>query len=141
LNAAQTTAIEHVLISRDRVQGIQGVAGAGKATALDIIRAARAAAEGKGYSVEGLAPTSRAAKQLGDAGISAGTLQGFLAREDSGANRLDQKRLYFVDESSLTSTSQMRKFLNRLTPLDRVVLVGDVRQHQAIEAGRPFEQL
>ena len=81
LNAAQTTAIEHVLTSRDRVQGIQGVAGAGKTTALDVIRVA---AEGKGYAVEGFAPTSRAAKQLGDAGISAGTLQGFLARGDSG---------------------------------------------------------
>ncbi len=85
LNAAQTSAIEHVLTSRDRVQGIQGVAGAGKTTALDVIRAA---AESKGYSVEGFAPTSRAAKQLGDAGISAGTLQGFLARGDSGGTRL-----------------------------------------------------
>ena len=108
LNAAQTSAIENVLTSRDRVQGIQGVAGAGKTTALDVIRAA---AESKGYSVEGFAPTSRAAKQLGDAGISAGTLQGFLARGDSGGNRLDQKRLYFVDESSLTSTNQMKEFL------------------------------
>ena len=138
LNTAQTTAIEHVLTSRDRVQGIQGVAGAGKTTALDVIRVA---AEGKGYTVEGFAPTSRAAKQLGDAGISAGTLQGFLARGDSGGIRLDQKRLYFVDESSLTSTNQMKEFLDRLTPQDRVILVGDIRQHQAIEAGRPFEQL
>jgi len=137
LNTAQTTAIEHVLTSRDRVQGIQGVAGAGKTTALDVIRLA---AESKGYSVEGFAPTSRAAKQLGDAGISAGTLQGFLARGDRGSP-LDQKRLYFVDESSLTSTKQMKEFLDRLTPQHRVILVGDVRQHQAIEAGRPFEQL
>ena len=127
-----------MLTSRDRVQGIQGVAGAGKTTALDVIRVA---AEGKGYAVEGFAPTSRAAKQLGDAGISAGTLQGFLARGDSAGPPLDQKRLYFVDESSLTSTNQMKEFLNRLTPQDRVILVGDVRQHQAVEAGRPFEQL
>ena len=85
LNTAQTTAIEHVLTSRDRVQGIQGVAGAGKTTALDVIRVA---AEANGYTVEGFAPTSRAAKQLGDAGISAGTLQGFLARGDSGGSLL-----------------------------------------------------
>ena len=138
LNTAQTTAIEHVLTSRDRIQAIQGVAGAGKTTALDVIRAA---AEAKGYSVEGFAPTSRAAKQLGDAGISAGTLQGFLARGEKAGSSIDQKRLYFVDESSLTSTKQMKEFLNRLTPLDRVILVGDIRQHQAVEAGRPFEQL
>ena len=138
LNTGQKTAIEHVLTSRDRVQGIQGVAGAGKTTALDAIRIA---AEGSGYAVEGFAPTSRAAKQLGDAGISAGTLQGFLARGDSGGSPLDQRRLYFVDESSLTSTKQMKEFLDRLAPQHRVILVGDVRQHQAIEAGRPFEQL
>jgi ATP-dependent exoDNAse (exonuclease V) alpha subunit len=68
-------------------------------------------------------------------------LQGFLARGGSDGPSLDQKRLYFVDESSLTSTNQMKEFLNRLTPQDRVILVGDIRQHQAVEAGRPFEQL
>ncbi len=138
LNAAQTAAIEHVLTSRDRIQGIQGVAGAGKTTALDVIRSA---AEGKGYLVEGFAPTSRAAKHLGNAGISAGTLQAFLACGETAGPPIDQKRLYFVDESSLTSTNQMKEFLGRLGPKDRVILVGDVRQHQAIEAGRPFEQL
>src|SRR5688572_32983228 len=29
----------------------------------------------------------------------------------------------------------------RLEPEDKVLLVGDVRQHQAVEAGNPFEQL
>ena len=58
----------------------------------------------------------------------------FWLAETALATALDQKRLYFVDESSLTSTNQMKEFLNRLTPQDRVVLVGDVRQHQAVEA-------
>ena len=31
--------------------------------------------------------------------------------------------------------------LHRLHPNDRVLLVGDRRQHEAIEAGRPFAQL
>jgi ATP-dependent exoDNAse (exonuclease V) alpha subunit len=35
----------------------------------------------------------------------------------------------------------MREFLSRLTPQDRVLLIGDTRQHQGVEAGRPFEQL
>jgi hypothetical protein len=34
LNFGQKTMIEDVLTSRDRIQGIQGVAGAGKTTAL-----------------------------------------------------------------------------------------------------------
>jgi ATP-dependent exoDNAse (exonuclease V) alpha subunit len=35
----------------------------------------------------------------------------------------------------------MREFLSRLAPRDRVLLIGDTRQHQGVEAGRPFEQL
>ena len=35
----------------------------------------------------------------------------------------------------------MREFLARLSPNDRVLLIGDIRQHQGVEAGRPFQQL
>lgn len=50
-------------------------------------------------------------------------------------------RLYFVDESSLASSKQVNEFLRRLYDFDRVIFVGDTRQHQGVEAGRPFEQL
>ncbi len=46
-----------------------------------------------------------------------------------------------LDESSLASTRQVHDFVNRLHPNDRVLLVGDRRQHEAVEAGRPFAQL
>jgi ATP-dependent exoDNAse (exonuclease V) alpha subunit len=46
-----------------------------------------------------------------------------------------------VDESSLASTQQMCDFLNRIEPQDRVLLIGDTRQHQGVDAGKPFEQL
>src|SRR5205814_4852795 len=36
---------------------------------------------------------------------------------------------------------QIREFLSRINANDRVLLVGDIRQHQGVEAGRPFEQL
>jgi conjugative relaxase-like TrwC/TraI family protein len=139
LNRAQKTVVEDVLSSPDRIQGIQGFAGAGKTTTLAAIRSA---AETRGYRVEGFAPTSRAARQLSEAGIQAGTLQGFLAHA-ANPDLGDQKHFYFIDESSLTSTNQMREFLARLGPNnnDRVLLIGDIRQHQGVEAGRPFEQL
>jgi ATP-dependent exoDNAse (exonuclease V) alpha subunit len=35
----------------------------------------------------------------------------------------------------------VHEFVNRLHPNDRVLLVGDRRQHEAVEAGRPFAQL
>jgi conjugative relaxase-like TrwC/TraI family protein len=136
-NRAQRTVVEDVLSSPDRIQGIQGFAGSGKTTALTVIRSA---AEEQGYQVEGFAPTSRAARQLKEAGIEAGTLQGFLART-SDPDVAERKHLYLVDESSLASTNQMREFLVRIAPHDRVLLVGDIRQHQGVEAGRPFEQL
>jgi conjugative relaxase-like TrwC/TraI family protein len=58
LNPAQRRAIEEVLTSRDRVHGLQGLAGTGKTTTLEAIREG---AERSGYAVEGFAPTSRAA--------------------------------------------------------------------------------
>jgi hypothetical protein len=67
LNRAQKTVVEDVLSSADRLQGIQGNAGAGKTTTLSVIRGAE---EAQGYTVEGFAPTSRAARQLGEAARS-----------------------------------------------------------------------
>ena len=143
LNPAQRRAIEEVLTSHDQIQGLQGLAGSGKTTTLAAIRDG---AEQHGYGVEGFAPTSRAAQQLRNAGISADTLQAHLARgtrEQSQSNPDDtgNRRLYMVDESSLASTRQMREFFERLGPQTRVLLIGDTRQHQGVDAGKPFEQL
>src|SRR6204780_78409 len=91
LNRAQKSVIEDVLSSSDRIQGIQGFAGAGKTTTLTVVRSA---AESQGYQVEGFAPTSRAARQLEQAGVHAGTLQGFLARGQSIEPNSEQKRLF-----------------------------------------------
>jgi conjugative relaxase-like TrwC/TraI family protein len=137
LNRSQRSVVEDVLSSPDRIHGIQGFAGSGKTTTLSVIRNA---AESQGYQVEGFAPTSRAARQLGEAGVQAGTLQAFLAKSSVPACP-EHKHFYFVDESSLASTNQMREFVSRVAPQDHVLLIGDKRQHQGVEAGRPFEQL
>ena len=140
LNPAQQRAIEEVLTSRDRVHGLQGLAGSGKTTTLESIREG---AERNGYAVEGFAPTSRAAAQLRDAGIASDTLQGFLARGGQGNSEGDSERrhLYMVDESSLASTRQVQAFMDKIGPQDRVLLIGDTRQHQGVDAGKPFEQM
>jgi ATP-dependent exoDNAse (exonuclease V) alpha subunit len=136
LSVSQRHAVEDVLTSRDRMMALEGVAGAGKTTSL---AAVREAAQHAGYEVEGLAPTSRAAQKLGEAGIETQTLQRHLARGDRADD--GQKRLYVVDESSMASTRQMHTFVERLKENDRVLFVGDVRQHEAVEAGRPYAQL
>src|SRR2546429_9978244 len=109
---------------------LEGVAGAGKTTSLAVVREA---AEREGYKVEGFAPTSRAAQKLAEAEIESSTLQRHLAQ--SNDERDGQKWLYVLDESSLASTKQMNEFLHPLKDSDRVLLVGDIRQHQADEAG------
>ena len=136
LNASQRQAVDEIFLSREKVVGLDGIAGAGKTTTLSVIREG---AEAEGYRVEGFAPTSRAAQKLGEAGMETSTLQKHLVRgrqPDGG-----EKRLYVLDESSLASTRQVHEFVNRLHPNDRVLLVGDRRQHEAVEAGRPFAQL
>jgi conjugative relaxase-like TrwC/TraI family protein len=136
LNASQRQAVDEIFLSREKVVGLDGIAGAGKTTTLSVIREG---AEAEGYRVEGFAPTSRAAQKLGEAGMETSTLQKQLVRGRQPDN--GEKRLYVLDESSLASTRQVHEFVNRLHPNDRVLLVGDRRQHEAIEAGRPFAQL
>jgi hypothetical protein len=136
LSVSQRQAVETILESRDQITGLQGAAGAGKTTSLATIREA---VEKEGYTVEGFAPTSRAAYQLEEAGIPATTLQHHLVKGEQTHD--GARHLYFLDESSLASTKQMHELFERLKENDRVVLVGDVRQHQAVDAGRPYEQL
>ncbi len=136
LNRSQRKAVDEIFISREKIVGLDGVAGAGKTTTLSVVREG---AEAQGYRVEGFAPTSRAAHKLAEAGMETSTFQRHLAKgvqPDTG-----EKRLYVLDESSLASTRQMHEFIERLHRNDRVLLVGDSRQHEAVEAGRPFAQL
>jgi len=128
----QRAAITHVLSSRDRIVLMDGIAGSGKTTA---VRAVRESAQGR-YSVIGVAPTSRAAERLAETGMPAQTLQRFLSEPQTGP-----ALLIVVDEASLASTKQVLALFEQLRPDDRVLLVGDVRQHQAVEAGIPFQQI
>jgi ATP-dependent exoDNAse (exonuclease V) alpha subunit len=136
LSTSQRAAVEQILTTQDKIIGLEGVAGAGKTTSL---AAVRETAEREGYQVVGLAPTSRAAHKLGESGIESHTLQRQLIRNDLPND--GQKRLFVIDESSLASTKQMNEFFHRLQPPDRVLLVGDTRQHEAVESGRPYKQL
>ncbi len=119
--------------------GAQTLMGTFKTSSLQSVREG---AESAGYKVEGFAPTSKAAGQLREAGIEATTLQSFLARgQNHSSTEPPTRHLYMLDESSLASTKQMRSFLGRLGPDDRVLVIGDTRQHQGVDAGRPFQQM
>ena len=153
LTEGQKEAVKIVLASKDRVVGVQGYAGTGKTTMLNRLRVL---AEHRGYRVVGLAPSASAARTLErEANIGSETLQRFLARHAGvaqgrgtakGLRNLRaafDKTLLVVDESSLASTEQMRDLLKMATVLrlPRVVLVGDEKQLDGVDAGKPFTQL
>ena len=153
LTFGQKEAVKLILSSKDRVVGVQGYAGTGKTTMLD---RARVLAGKNGYRLMGLAPSASAAKTLGEeAGIESETLQRFLARNAGVAEgrltrqgardmrKAFKKTVLVVDEGSLASTVQARNLLriaNKLR-IPRVVVVGDEKQLDAVDAGKPFSQL
>jgi len=103
LSRSQLKAVDDIFVSREKIVGLDGVAGAGKTTTLAVIREG---AEAQGFTVEGFAPTSRAAHKLAEAGIETSTLQHHLARgerPDTG-----EKMLYILDESSLDEIVRQR---------------------------------
>ena len=136
LNDRQHGAVETILGSTDRIIGLEGLAGTGKTTTLSVLREA---AERSGYAVHGFAPTGTAADLLAESGIRTSTLQKFVATSQINSSTED-KMLYVMDESSLSDTRNMFLFLQKAGPSARVLLVGDSGQHQAVEAGAPFEQ-
>ena len=153
LTGGQKDAVKLILSAKDRVVGVQGYAGTGKTTMLE---RARVLAGKKGWRMLGLAPSASAVKTLAaEAGIESETLQRFLARNAGVAEgRLTKrgakemraafsKTILVVDEGSLASTVQARDLLRIANEvrIPRVVLVGDARQLDAVDAGKPFAQL
>jgi len=128
----QAGAVAGVLGSGSRVVIFQGDAGTGKTTCLKPIVAG---IERLGGRVFGCAPSAGAAEVLRqDLTAEADTLQQLLVNES-----LQQKvrgRVLLVDEAGLMSARQMRDLCRLAARNDnRLLLVGDVKQHSSIEAG------
>ncbi len=153
LTAGQRQAVKLVLSEKDRTVGVQGYAGTGKTRMLN---RARALAEKKGWRMVGLAPSASAAQTLAaESGIESETLQRFLARNAGVVEgRLTRKgaremraafarTVLVVDEGSLASTAQARNLLRIASEIriPKLVLVGDAKQLDAVDAGKPFAQL
>ena len=153
LNESQKGAIKATLGSKDLFVGIQGYAGTGKTTMLNKLREL---SEEKGYQVIGLAPTGSATHELSnEAKIQSKTLQSFLAQYDGVAkDRLTDKgreelrtkyknSILVVDESSFISLRQANDLMKIAKEIDlkKVIFVGDKKQLDGVETGKPFEQL
>jgi conjugative relaxase-like TrwC/TraI family protein len=134
LNKAQAQTVADILGSTDTFVGLQGMAGVGKTTTL---KAIKPSLERHGYEVVGLAATSGAVKEMQASGLNAKTLQLHLLQDEPTT----KPRYFIVDEASLASTRMIHEFMRKLNPNDRVLFVGDVKQHESIEAGRIFAQM
>lgn len=153
LNDSQKHTVEFMLKSKDQFIGIQGYAGVGKTYT---IKALNEQLKDKGYTLIGLAPTNSATETLSkEANIKTDTLQSFLLKYDGYANDRDgskialenvknsfKDKIILVDEASLISNKQMKDLTTIANKLNvRVLLQGDEKQLDSVEAGTPFQRL
>jgi len=119
---------------------IDGKAGTGKSYTMNAIRAAY---EGDGRRVIGLAPTNAVAESLkGDGFSDARTVHSALFALKNGRDRLDTKTVLMVDEAAMIGTKIMGELLARVREAGaKLVLVGDDRQLASIERGGLFTEL
>ena len=141
LSMEQQSALRHVTEGGGRLAVVEGWAGTGKSY---MLAAAREAWTGQGLRVVGGALSGRAAAGLGESsGISESrTLASWEHAWERGEARLGRQDVLVIDEASLVGTRQMGRVLQEAEQGGaKVVLVGDTRQLQAIEAGSPMRAL
>ncbi|MGX2055782.1 MobF family relaxase [Xanthomonas axonopodis pv. cassiae] len=141
LNAGQRSAVETIVSTKNRFVGIQGDAGTGKTytvnQAVALIKQASAVSEG--YRTVALAPYGNQVKALKNEGLEAHTLASFLRTKDKP---IDGKTIIVLDESGVVGARQMEQVMRIVEKARaRMVLLGDTKQTEAIEAGKPFAQL
>jgi len=153
LNDGQRQSAELILSSKDMVTGIQGYAGVGKTTYM--LTSVNKIAIAEGYELIGLSPTGVATRNLSlEAGIKSMTLQRFLLQYDGvavgrgtqqGRKEMQkdfEKKIVIIDEASMISTTQMKDLFTISKELNfKIVLVGDRKQLDSVEAGVPFFEL
>ncbi|HEX4209197.1 MAG TPA: AAA family ATPase, partial [Candidatus Binataceae bacterium] len=136
LSLDQIQAAELTLTATSWATAIEGLAGTAKTTTVGAIREF---AQEQGYNVRGFGMTSGSVKALQEAQINARTVASLVA---SPLPSPTGPELWIVDESSLLATRPVNQILKaaRQAGIERLVFVGDQRQHHAIEAGAPLRQ-
>lgn len=108
LNAGQLDAAKLILGTNDRFVGVQGYAGTGKTTMLNVVKAV---AEEQGYVVRGLAQSASAAATLeAETGIKSQTVESFLLerqREREKAEKEAERTTKSSDKDKPTSRDVM----------------------------------
>lgn len=135
LNPQQVAVARHILTSTDRFTQVQGGAGVGKTTSMDVVRAE---AEAAGFKVVGLAQTHKAKNGMADAGIEEVKTIAAAVREFRGG-AVPEKTLFIIDEASMASMKDVAELVRVIERSNnRAAVIGDLYQHQSVEAGSGF---
>jgi len=139
LSGEQADALAHVTDGRD-LGVVVGHAGTGKSAMLGV---AREAWEAAGYEVRGAALSGIAAENLeSGSGIASRTIASLEHGWEQGRDLLSQSQVLVIDEAGMVGTRQLERVLSHAAEAGaKVVLVGDPRQLQSIEAGAAFRSI
>jgi len=141
LTPGQREGVMLIATGADQIAGIQGLAGTGKSFAL---QNAQAILQQQGYAMTALAPYGGMVRNLREDGVPANTIASVLAARDKRAftDILGPQTVVVIDEAGVVPVRQMDRLLALIQPTGaKVVLLGDIAQTKAIEAGRAFAML
>jgi len=133
LGKDQRDAVMALTSSGDGIALLVGRAGTGKTHTLGALRVAY---ERAGWTVVGLAPSARAARELeAGASIKATTIARHLVEQRS----VDSRSVIVVDEAGMAGTRDLAQVIDQATAAGaKVILVGDHHQLPEVAAGGTF---
>ena len=160
-NQEQTNAIHHILTNKDRIVGVQGLAGTGKTYSFTLVKKM---ADRENIEVKGICFTGKASEGLqSDSGIESTTIHSFLNKleKDSGVRqektategikqdwdlskvkKSNKKQIWVVDEAGLVDNRMMNYLIEASIKADaKLVLTGDYQQLPPVGAGEPMKNL
>jgi len=139
LSGEQSDALAHITDGHD-LGVVVGHAGTGKSAMLGV---AREAWEAAGYEVRGVALSGIAAENLeSGSGISSRTIASLEHGWGRDRDLLTTRNVLVIDEAGMVGTRQLERVLSHAVDAGaKVVLVGDLQQLQAIEAGAAFRSI
>jgi Ti-type conjugative transfer relaxase TraA len=139
LSGEQADALAHITDGRN-LGIVVGYAGTGKSAMLSV---AREAWEAAGYGVRGVALSGIAAENLeSGSGISSRTIASMEHGWGLGRDMLTARDVLVIDEAGMVGTRQLERVLSHAAEAGaKIVLVGDPKQLQSIEAGAAFRSI
>lgn len=159
-NREQVNAIHHILTNKDRIVGVQGLAGTGKTYSFALVKKM---ADRENIEVKGICFTGKASEGLqADSGIESTTIHSFLNKleKDSGIKQKttegikqdwdlskvkpegNKKQIWVVDEAGLVDNRMMNYLIEASIKADaKLVLTGDYQQLPPVGAGEPMKNL